>query len=35
MPIVGSVYYWLIVRKAGNFGRYRFPHRRLSPATAD
>jgi cellulose synthase/poly-beta-1,6-N-acetylglucosamine synthase-like glycosyltransferase len=35
MPMVGSVYYWLIVRRAGTFGRYRFPHRRLSLATPD
>jgi cellulose synthase/poly-beta-1,6-N-acetylglucosamine synthase-like glycosyltransferase len=34
MPMVGSVYYWLIVRRAGGFGRYRFPYRRIALATA-
>jgi cellulose synthase/poly-beta-1,6-N-acetylglucosamine synthase-like glycosyltransferase len=35
MPIVGSIYYWLIVRRAPGFGRYRFPHRRVALATGD
>jgi cellulose synthase/poly-beta-1,6-N-acetylglucosamine synthase-like glycosyltransferase len=34
MPIVGSIYYWRIVRRAGTHGRYRFPRRRVALATA-
>lgn len=32
MPLVGSVNYWLLVRRVGGFGRYRFPRRRTSLA---
>ena len=35
MPMVGSVYYWRVRSRAGGFGRYRFPHRRLSLRTVD
>jgi cellulose synthase/poly-beta-1,6-N-acetylglucosamine synthase-like glycosyltransferase len=34
MPIVGTVYYPIMVRRTGHFGRYRYPRRRPELAAA-
>jgi cellulose synthase/poly-beta-1,6-N-acetylglucosamine synthase-like glycosyltransferase len=34
MPTVGSICYWLLARKMGYFGRYRFGYRRLGFASS-
>ena len=31
MPIVGSIYYWILARRQGFLGRYRFGYRRVKP----
>lgn len=35
MPTIGSIYYWLLARRMGYFGRYRFGYRRLGLASSD
>ncbi len=31
MPIVGSIYYWILAHRQGFLGRYRFGYRRVKP----
>ncbi len=32
MPIVGSIYYWILAHRQGFLGRYRFGYRRVKPS---
>jgi cellulose synthase/poly-beta-1,6-N-acetylglucosamine synthase-like glycosyltransferase len=34
MPIVGSIYYWVLAYRQGFLGRYRFGYRRIKPSAA-
>jgi cellulose synthase/poly-beta-1,6-N-acetylglucosamine synthase-like glycosyltransferase len=34
MPLVGSIYYWVLAHRQGFLGRYRFGYRRIKPSAA-